>query len=150
VSTTDAHTLEEFCSRWRKPVFAFGRMFLGDGAAAEELTCDVLLAVYQQRGSRLSDRELLPRTLGSALRATQKYQPGSSGFLRTTPRLETALQGLPRLERAVVIMRDLLHMDWESTALATDLSRVQAHEAWARGIYQLNELLQRDLTKEGR
>ena len=133
MSATDAHALEEFCSRWSKPLFAFGRMFLGDGTAAEELTCDVLLAFYRQRGSRLSDRELLPRTLGLALLATHKYRPGSSRPLANASRLETAIQGLPRLERAVVIMRDLLHMDWESMALASDLSQVQAHEVWVRG-----------------
>jgi hypothetical protein len=116
-------------------------MFLGDGAAAEALTCEVLLAVYRQQGSRLDDRELLPRGLGFALRAAHKYQLESSRRLPPASQLETAIHDLPRLERAVVIMRNLLHMDWECVALATDLSQTHAHQVWAHGVFQLNDLL---------
>ena len=52
------------------------------------------------------------------------------------------------LERAVVIMRNLLRMDWGSVALASDLSQAQAHEAWVHGVFQLNELLHKNLIKE--
>ena len=130
-------------------MFAFCRMFLGDGAAAEELTCEVLMAFCRQQSSRLGDRELLPRTLGFALRAAHKYRTGSSRPLHSVSQLEVAMQDLPDLERAVVIMRNLLRMDWESVALASDLSQAQAHEVWVRGFFQLNELVQRDRFKEG-
>lgn len=149
MSTTDVHAQEEFCTRWTQPVFAFCRMFLGDGAAAEELTCEVLLAFCRQRSSRLDDRELLPRTLGFALRAAHKYRAGPHRPLDNASLLESAMQDLPDLERAVVIMRNLLRMDWESVALASDLSQAQAHEVWVRGFFQLNELVQRELFKEG-
>lgn len=149
MSTTDVHAQEEFCTRWRKPVFAFCRMFLGDGAAAEELACEVLLAFCRQRSSRLDDRELLARTLGFALRAAHKYRVESHRPLPSASQLEVAMQDLPYLERAVVIMRSLLRMDWESVALASALPQAQAHEVWVRGFFQLNELLQKGLSKEG-
>jgi len=149
VSTKDIHAQEDFCARWKKPVFAFCRMFLGDGAAAEELTCEVLLAFCRQRSLRLDDRDLLSRTLGFALRAAHRYRTGSSRPLHSASHLEAALQDLPDLERGVVIMRNLLRMDWESVALASDLSQAQAHEVWVRGFFQLNELMQGDRFKEG-
>ena len=130
-------------------MFAFCRMFLGDGDTAEELTCEVLLAFCRQRSSRLDDRELLPRALGFALRSAHKYRPGSSRPMHSASLLEAAIQGLPHLERAVVIMRNLLRMDWGSIALASELTQGQAHQVWVRGFFQLNELLQRGLSKEG-
>jgi len=149
VSTTDIQAQEEFCARWKNPVFAFCRMFLGDGTTAEELTCEVLLAFCRQRSWRLDDRELLPRALGFALRAANKYRTESSRPMHSGSQLEVALRDLPHLERAVVIMRNLLRMDWESIALASDLSQAQAHQIWKRGFIQLTELLQRGLSKEG-
>ena len=147
---TDAHALDEFYTRLRKSVFAFCRMFLGDGPAAEELTCEVLVTCYRSFGSRFSDGELLPRAIAIAVRATQEYRPTASRPLQFESALEAAIQSLPRMERMIVIMRNLLHMDWESVALATELPRKQAHEVWARGIFQLNESLHRNLAKEHR
>jgi DNA-directed RNA polymerase specialized sigma24 family protein len=140
---------EECCNRWKKDVFAFCRLLVGDGATAEEVTCEALVTFCRGREVGVSDREIPPRLVGLAFRATEKYGSGSSQPLQVASRLESAIQRLPRLERAAVIMRNLLRMDWESMALATDLSRTQAHEVWARGIVQLNELLQRDVPKEG-
>jgi DNA-directed RNA polymerase specialized sigma24 family protein len=148
MSDANGHQLEDFCNRWRKDVFAFCCVFLGDGAAAEEATCEAFAAFYREREMGMSDREIPPRLLGLALRATEKYRNGSSRSLQTASRLEDAIQRLPRLERAVVIMRNLLHMEWASLARVADLSRAQAHKAWIRGIVQLNDLLQRDLLKE--
>jgi DNA-directed RNA polymerase specialized sigma24 family protein len=147
MSADNALELEEFCNRWKKDVFAFCRAFLGDGGAAEEATCDVFAAFYREREFRMS-QELPGRLLGLALRTMEKYRPGSSQSLQNASRLESAIQRLPRLERAVVIMRNLLHMEWAALALATDLSRAEAHKVWMRGICQLNDLLQRDLPKE--
>lgn len=149
MATTNAYALQEFCSRLRRPVFAFGQAFLGNGAAAEQLTCDVLLAVYRRRDGRLSDRELVPRALGIAFRSTQNYQPVSDRLLQNVSPLEIGVLSLPRLERAVVIMRNLLRMDWESIGLATDLSKARAHEVWVRGVVQLNGLLNNGFSKEG-
>jgi DNA-directed RNA polymerase specialized sigma24 family protein len=141
VATTNTYALQEFCSRLRKPVFAFGQAFLGNGIAAEQLTYEVLLAVYRRHDGRLSDPELVPRALGIAFRSAQNYQPVSVRLLQNASRLEIGVLSLPRLERAVVIMRNLLRMDWESIGLATDLSKSRAHEVWVRGVVQLNELL---------
>jgi DNA-directed RNA polymerase specialized sigma24 family protein len=148
MSAEYAHELEDFRNRWKKDVFAFCWAFLGDGAAAEEATCEAFAALYRDRELQMNDREMPPRLLGLALRATEKYRNGPSQSLQTTSRLEGAIQRLPRRERAVVIMRNLLHMEWASLALAADLSRAQAHKAWMRGIVQLNDLLQRDFLKE--
>jgi len=150
MSAENGHELEDFCNRWRKDVFAFCRVFLGHGAAAEEVTCEAFAAFYRERELRMSDPEIPPRLLALALRATEKYRHGSSQPLQTASRLESAIQRLPRLERAVVIMRNLLHMDWVPLAQVADLSQAQAHEAWMRGIFQLNDLLQRGFIKERR
>jgi DNA-directed RNA polymerase specialized sigma24 family protein len=147
MSADNPHELEEFCSRWKKDVFAFCRVLLGDGAAAEEAACDVFAAFYREREPRMS-QEIPPRLLGLALRATEKYRNGSSQSLQSGSRLESAILRLPRLERAVVTMRNLLHMEWAALALAADLSRVEAHQVWMRGIFQLNDLLQKELPKE--
>ena len=148
MATTNAYALQEFCNRLRQPVFAFGQAFLGNSAAAEQLTCEVLLAVYRRRDGRLSDPELVPRALGIAFRSTQNYPPVSGRLLPNVSRLEIGILSLPRLERAVVIMRNLLRMDWESIGLATDLSKSRAHEVWVRGVVQLNELLNSSCSKE--
>ena len=149
MSAEYVHELEDVCNRWKKEVFAFCRMLLGDGAAAEEVTCATFIAFYREGGLRMNDREIPPRLLGLALRASEKYRNESSQSLQTASRLEIAIQRLPRPERAVVIMRNLLRMDWESVALASGLTQAQAHEVWVRGFFQLNELLQRGLSKEG-
>lgn len=140
---------EEFCNRWKKDVFAFCRMLLGDGAAAEQVSCEALVACYHEPGLRTSPpREVLPRLLNRAMRATEKYRNGGFQSFSSASRLEEAIQGLSPVERAVVIMRNLMHLDWEALALGTDLSRTEAHKVWVRAIFQLNELLQRDFPKE--
>ena len=140
---------EEFCNRWKKDVFAFCRMFLGDGAAAEKLTCEALVTFYQERGLRMSPpSEVLPRLLNRAIRAANECRNGRFQSSPSASRLEKALQQLPPTERAVVIMRNLIRLDWESVALGTDLPRAEAHKIWVRAIFQLNELLQRDFSKE--
>jgi DNA-directed RNA polymerase specialized sigma24 family protein len=147
MSAAIAHEVEEFCSRWKKDVFAFCRMFLGDGAAAEDAASDAFTAFYRERELSMT-QEIPPRLLGLALHATEKYRNGSSQSLQSASRLESAIQQLPRLERAVVIMRNLLHMEWRALAVASGLSRAEAHKVWMRGIFQLNDLLQKDRPKE--
>ena len=142
MSAENEGELEKLTNRWKKDVFAFCKTFLGEGAAAEEATCEAFAALYRQRGLRIGDGDDLGRLLGLALRAMEK-RDGSSQTSQAASRLESALQRLPRLERAVVIMRNLLQMEWPSIAAGTDLSRSQAHKAWARGIFQLNDLLQK-------
>ena len=142
-----AAAAEEFCNRWKKDVFAFCRMFLGDGAAAEERTCEALVACYHERGLRMSaPLEVLPRVLNRAMRATKGCRNGRFQSSSSASRLEKALQQLPATERAVVIMRNLMRLDWEPVALGTDLSPAEAHSVWVRAIFQLNELLQRDFS----
>ena len=140
---------EEFCNRWKKEIFAFCRMLLGDGAAAETVTCEVLVRSCLERGLRMSPpREVLPRLLNRAMRAAKGCRNGRFQSLPSASRLEKGLQQLPPTERAVVIMRNLMHLDWEALALSTDLSRTEAHKVWVRAIVQLNELLQREFPKE--
>lgn len=139
---------EECCNRWKKDVFAFCRLLVGDGATAEEVTCEALVTFCRGREVGMSDCGIPPRLVGLAFRATEKYGNGSSQPLQVASRLESAIQRLPRLERAVVMMRNLLRMDWEPMALATDLSRLEVHEVWTRGIVQLNELLNSSSSKE--
>jgi DNA-directed RNA polymerase specialized sigma24 family protein len=140
---------EEFCNRWKRDVFTFCRMFLGDGAAAEAVTCDVLLAFYHERGLPMRPaHEILPRLLKLAMRAMERYRNGDFQAFPSASRLEQAMQCLPPMERVVVIMRNLMRLDWEALALSTDLSQTEAHKIWVRAIVQLNELLQREFPKE--
>lgn len=148
MSAESEHELENFSNRWKKDVFAFCNTFLGEGAAAEEVTCDAFVALYRERRLPRGDGDVLPKLLSLALRAMEKRRNGVSESVQPASRLEKAIQRLPRLERAVVIMRNLLHMEWPSIGVGTALSPEQAHKAWARGICQLNDLLQRDLVKE--
>lgn len=145
--TENEQDLENFSNRWKKDVFAFCRTFLGEGAAAEEVTCETFVALCRERGLPRRDSDALARLLSIALR-TMEQRNGASQPVEPASRLEKAIQRLPHLERAVVIMKNLLHMEWPSIAAGTDLSRAQAHRAWVRGIFQLNELLQRDFAKE--
>lgn len=140
---------EEFCNRWKKDVFAFCRMLLGDGTAAEAVACEALVAFCHEGGLRMSPpHEVLPRLLKLAMRATEKYRKGDFQASPSMSRLEKAIQQLPSTERAVVIMRNLMHLDWGALALGTDLSRTEAHKVWVHAIFRLNELLQRDFPKE--
>ncbi|MBI3476336.1 MAG: hypothetical protein HY010_11430 [Acidobacteria bacterium] len=147
MSAATTHEVEEFCAKWKKDVVAFCRMFLGAGAAAEDAASDAFTAFYRERELPMT-QEIPPRLLSLALRATEKYRNGSSQSLQSASRLERAIQQLPRLERAVVTMRNLLRMEWGALAVASDLSRAEAHKVWMRGIFHLNDLLQKDRPKE--
>ena len=140
---------EEFCNRWKKDVFTFCRMLLGDGVAAEAMSSETLAAYYWSRGRRIDQpSEALPRMLNLAIRASQKDRDGGFEASHSASRLEQAIQRLPPMERVVLIMRNLMHLDWAVVALGTDLSRIEARKIWARAFFQLNELLQRDFPKE--
>lgn len=147
MSAENERELEKLTDRWKKDVFAFCKTFLGEGAAAEEVACEAFGALYRERGLPRGDSDVLARLLSLALR-TMERRNGASQPVEPASRLEKAIQRLPRLERAVVIMRNLLHMEWQSIAVGTELSGNQAHKAWVRGICQLNDLLQRDSVKE--
>ena len=148
MSAENKRELDKLTDRWKKEVFAFCKTFLGEGAAAEEVTCETFVALYRERGLPIGDSDALAKLLSLALRAMEKRGNGSSQALEPGSRLENAIQRLPRLERAVVIMRNLLHMEWPAIGVGTEISREQAHKAWVRGIFQLNDLLQRDFVKE--
>ena len=136
---TNEDDSEQFCSRWRKEVFAFCRMFLGDEGAAEAAACEALVRFCQK--AHLSTRESsIPAGL---LQAAFHIVQGStrSGPSATPSPLEAATQLLATRERAVVIMRNLLRMDWKSVAVATDLSASQVQTTWRHAIAQLTQLL---------
>lgn len=140
---------EEFCNRWKRDVFTFCRMFLGDGATAEAVTCEALVTFCHEHGRRVSPlREVLPGLLKLAIRTTERYRHGDFQPSPSASRLEQAMQCLPPMERVVVIMRNLMRLDWDAVALSTDLSQTEAHKVWVRAIVQLNELLQREFPKE--
>ncbi len=56
-------------------------------------------------------------------------------------RLDTSVLRLPATERAVLVMRNLLRMDWDQTAVAMGVSEEKAHKVWVRGVIGLNEFL---------
>ncbi len=143
VSVEDTRALEEFSSRWKEPVYRFCRLFVGNGQAAEAATSDAFAAFYRETRFRSPSPKVLPRLVALALKAMPKSANGNSSAPQLALQLEDAIQHLPRLERAVVITRNVLHMDWDSLAKAADLSPGQAHKIWKRGIFQLNELLHR-------
>ena len=58
--------------------------------------------------------------------------------------LDRAILRLPVTERAVLIARNLLRMDWESVAHATGLSAKQAHRCWVNGVIRLNDFLRQE------
>ena len=136
--------MEGFCARWKGTVFAFCKMLLGDGGAAEAVTLETFLAYLREGELRKSEPGFPSRLFSLALNASEKYPSGSPQSPEGASQLEVALQGLPRMERAVVIMRNLLHFDWLPLAQVIGVPQAEVHELWKRGIFQLNDLLQRD------
>jgi len=138
---------EDLCNRWKADVFAFCFAFLGDRTAAEETACDALLAYCREQGPSRHDQATQARLMRLALLAAQE---ASSQGPECGSRLEAAIQRLPRSERAVVVMRNLLRMEWEYVALATGLSTTQAQKIWRLGILQLTAVLQTEFVERNR
>jgi DNA-directed RNA polymerase specialized sigma24 family protein len=136
--------MEGFCARWKGTVFAFCKMLLGDEGAAEAVTLETFLSYLREGELRKSEPGFPSRLFTLALSASEKYPSGSPQIPEGGSQLERALRGLPRKERAVVIMRNLLHFDWARLTQVIGVPQTEAHEIWRRGIFQLNDLLQRD------
>lgn len=148
MSAENGTGFEDFCNLWKRDVFAFCRMFLGNGPAAEEAACQAFVE-FRRAWDRSSYQDGIPFSLmRSALRASERVANGQFPRDRETSPLERAMQGLPHKERAIVIMRNILRMDWQRMALATQLSPERVHETWRLGLGQLNALLQTDSSKE--
>jgi len=136
--------MEDFCARWKGTVFAFCKMLLGDEGAAEAVTLETFLVYLREGEFRKNETGFPFRLFSLALSATEKYPSGSPQIPEGPSQLERALRGLPRMERAVVIMRNLLHFDWERLAQVIGVPQTEAHELWKHGLFHLNDLLQRD------
>ena len=78
MSAKNERELEKLTSRWKKDVFAFCKTFLGEGAAAEEATCEAFAALYREHGLPIGDGDVFGRLLGLALRAMEKHRNVSS------------------------------------------------------------------------
>lgn len=130
----------ECCHRWKGDVYAFCQAFIGDITAAEEATCEILLAFCRQRTYGEAGA-IQARIMRIAFETVGKWKDKHLLCPRDSSRLEVAILHLPDKERAVVIMRSLLRMDWVSLTLATGSSGEEVHGLWARGVSQLNQLL---------
>ncbi|HJT69343.1 MAG TPA: sigma factor-like helix-turn-helix DNA-binding protein [Terriglobales bacterium] len=147
MSAEDGTKLEVF-SVWKQDVFAFCRMFLGNGPAAEEAACQAFVTFYRGRGTSPVDDGIRSSLIRSAFQASERVAMGKLSTDSGTSPLERAMQELPQIERAIVIMRNILHMDWKQMASATELSSEGVHEAWKHGFVRLNALLHTDSSKE--
>lgn len=136
-----ALNVEEFCNRWKTDLYAFCKTFIGDTAAAEDATCEVLLA-FCRRKIKGEQTAIRARIMRLAIQALNKYRDNSCPPSPDSSGLEVAILRLPRSERALVIMRSLLRMDWVSLTLATALPYEEVHALWVCGVSHLNEILQ--------
>jgi len=143
-----AELAEEFCNRWKKDVFAFCRMFLGVDAAAEDTALEVLLRFCQEQSFRLSDSETATRLLALAFRMMQPSREEMHADHMSPSRLDAALQQLPALQRAAIIAKNLMHLEWTAIPRVLGISAEQAHKLWGRAMLRLNDELQTRIKKE--
>lgn len=134
---------ETFCNQWKKQVVAFCLMFLGQRLPAEEVACEVLVTFSRNYDLRKNVPYVGPRLIAMAIDLMKKLQNTKQKFetAETATPLERALQTLPSLERSILIMRNLLHMNWHAISLAADVSSKHAHCLWTKSILQLQEQL---------
>ena len=59
--------MEDFCSRWKGTVFAFCRVFLGDGDAAEGVTSEAFVSFVREGDLPTSEHGIPSRLLRLAL-----------------------------------------------------------------------------------
>lgn len=137
----------QFCNRWKSDVYAFCRTFIGDSAAAEDATCEVLSASWRRQNQGTHDA-IRAQIMRLALKIAGQYKDRSSLASQGGSRLEAAILDLPDKERAVVILRSLLRMDWASLTVATALPFEELHAVWSRGVSHLNEILRQDPSNE--
>ncbi|MBS1852830.1 MAG: hypothetical protein JST79_18145 [Acidobacteria bacterium] len=128
-------------------VFTFLQAFLGDRAAAEDLAYQVTMLVLRQTKSDALEHSILLSALTLALRTAESYRAGGIGHDPGAP-LEIAIRRLPAAERAVLILRNLLGMDWADVAVVASASSDKARQTWRTAVTRLTELLQRDFSKE--
>lgn len=140
--------IAEFCNRWKKEVFAFCRMFLGVDAAAEETACEVLVRFSQQRHFPLSDSETEARVLALAFQMMQPSREERYADRGDPSPLDATLQQLPALQRAAIITKNLMRMEWTAIHLVLDVSAEQARKVWVKAMLRFNEELQIKMKKE--
>ena len=131
---------EDFCNQWKRDVYRFCRSFLGDEKAAEDASYETLVSLSRQvlgLGASSTRPLIIRRALEICMRHAQRdvLSHGEKS------RLDTSVLRLPATERAVLVMRNLLRMDWDQTAVAMGVSEEKAHKVWVRGVIGLNEFL---------
>lgn len=134
---------ENFCNRWKNEVVAFCRMFLGLIVPAETVAVEVLVNFSRRGDASKDDSEVEPLLIGMAVDVMKNSPIAGQESVKAnqaTP-LGRALLGLPSLQRAVLIMRSLLHMNWHAISVATGLSDELVHRVWAQAVVLLQEQL---------
>ena len=134
---------EKFCNRWKNEVVAFCRMFLGLIVPAETVAVQVLVNFSGRGDASKDDSEVEPLLIAMAMDVMKKSAIAGQESVKAkqaTP-LGGALLGLPSLQRAVLIMRSLLHMNWHAISVATGLSDELAHRVWAQAVVLLQQQL---------
>ena len=145
--TRSEREVHAFYRLWASRIFDFCRLFHGDPARAEEATAEAFVN-YVRRGLALDLNRLPDLLLRSAVEAAKR---------RCFPRNRKALAGgevgsailsLPCDQRAVFILRDVLEMDEETTAVATELPRQQVCELRRQSLLGVRELVSKDFCEE--
>ena len=145
--TRSEKEVHAFYRQWASPVFDFCRLFDGDPVRAEEATAEAFLN-YLRRGFALDLDRLPDLLLRSAVDACKH---------RCFPRNRETLAGrdlwsaillLPCDQRAVFILRDVLEMDEEATAVAIGLPRQQVRELRLQSLLGVRELLSKNMLME--
>lgn len=139
--------VRNFYRRWSKQVFVFCRLFLGDEEGGEEATREVFLAYFRRRLPPASDQlpiDLLRCALGAvkdkcALADPQRAMNGT---------LEHAILLLPCEQRAVFILRNVLHEEAASVAAVTGLPFEQVRQLWIQSMLTVREFLPKSFFKE--
>jgi len=132
---------EDFCNQWKRDVYGFCRSFLDDEKAAENASYETLVSLSRQL-SGLDTRSIRPLIVRRALEMCRRHARRDAVSHAAKSRLENSVLRLPATERAVLIMRKLLRMDWGQIARAMEMSEEKAHNVWARSVIQLTEFLQ--------
>ena len=144
----DEKELAEFCDRWKRQVFTFCHALLADQRSAEEATSDALVNFLRHKTDEFDEKTVPPKLFACAMQAVQKYGSANNRNLHGAPPLLAAMHKLPLRERAVVTMRNMLHMDWSAIGGSLGLSPTRVHEVWKNGVMQLTDFLQNDFAKE--
>jgi RNA polymerase sigma-70 factor (ECF subfamily) len=161
VAAGDATALAALFERHRHRLFGFLCHLVGDPATAEDLLGETFLRVYQAR-TRYRAGGFLPwlfriarnlavgelRRRGAQHRACERLsrepESGSdwdAGRVDARERVQAALQTLPEEQRAALVLREYLEMDYREIAQVLGCSEEAARARTYRGRSALREAL---------